>query len=76
MDDMKTKRVCFSAAGVGQRSEEAAGGKRQTEERHRAAEDSTAGQTEATHRYTHTLTPDSNLNPKTKSKLLNNPLKS
>ncbi len=58
VDEMKTVCVCFcvflcvcfSAAGVSQRSEEAAGGKRQTEERHRAAENSAAGKTEETHR--------------------------
>lgn len=43
--------VCVSATGVGQRSEEAASRKQQTEEGYRAAEGSAAGQTEETHRY-------------------------
>lgn len=42
--------IVFSAAGVRQRSEETAGGKRQTEERHRAAQSSAARKTEETHR--------------------------
>lgn len=59
--------VCFSAAGVSQRSEEAAGGKRQTEKRYRAAERSAARETEETHRYTNfilTLTLKPSLNHK------------
>lgn len=38
----KHKLCGFSVASVGQRAEEAAGGERQTEERHRTAEKSTA----------------------------------
>lgn len=43
--------LCFSTAVFSQRSEETTGGKQQAEERHRATEDSAAGQTKEAHLY-------------------------
>lgn len=41
---------CVSAPGISEGAEKAAGGKRQTEDRHRAAKISVAGEAEETHR--------------------------